>query len=343
MASVINKKIDPDAVGAANGTSWADAYTSLNVALSTEAKNIVTADEQWDFECRSSGGTADITAVNIDLWTTDSTRYIRIFATTGDKALKSGWDASKYRISVTDANVFIIKENYVRVEDIQIESIYVAASFKYIFGATNLTAAANEIRISGCRVRSTGGTMHGANISDTNTILKIWNCIFSPISGRGLIVDCATAAIYNTIVAKCGAQGIEMDSGDWTIKNCAIFDTSNDFQDDTGGGSITIDYCASDDNDGTNNVAESGGGANWPNDFNDAANGDFTLLGGSNLRDAGAANPSGGLYTTDIEGDTYTAAGYSLGVDEYVAVSGNPKGVLGMPFARAFAGCFGGM
>ena len=83
---------------------------------------------------------------------------------------------------------------------------------------------------------------------------------------------------------------------------------------------MTIDACASDDGDGTNPVAPSG--SDWTNEFVDPANGDFTLLNSGNLYHGGSTAPDSSLYTTDIEGDAYNVAAYSIGVDEYVAAGG---------------------
>ena len=80
----------------------------------------------------------------------------------------------------------------------------------------------------------------------------------------------------------------------------------------------TIDYCASDDNDGTHNVAEgTTGGAAWPNIFTDAANGDFTLKVGVALIGAGGKAGSS-LFSTDIEGTT-RGTFWDVGAFEYVA------------------------
>ena len=65
--------------------------------------------------------------------------------------------------------------------------------------------------------------------------------------------------------------------------NIEDFVTEDDIFDDIGGS--TIDYCASDDGDGTNAVSPSG--SDWANEFVDYANGDFTLLYTGNLYDAG--------------------------------------------------------
>ncbi len=331
MASLINRKVDPDALGLGTGLSWADAFTSLNAALVAEAKNIVTADEQWDFECRSSSGTADTTLATITtFWTTDATRFIRIFATDGHQTIKTSYDTNRYRIKNIYTNV-----PYVKVEGIQIYGAAWSYSIKVDF------TAAGWLYFDGCRINAVANS-RGFDLIDADANTYIWNCVIKGSGNQiGLDIDGGDVYCYNSIVEDWATGfDIEAAAGTVEIKNVACFNNTDDFDD---ANASTIDHCASDDNDGTNNVAESGGGANWPSDFNDAANGDFTLLIGSNLRNAGLANPSGGLYTTDIEGDAYTVAGYSLGVDEYIAVSGNPKGVFGMPFARPFEGCFGGM
>ena len=85
------------------------------------------------------------------------------------------------------------------------------------------------------------------------------------------------------------------------------------------GGGTTVDYCASDDGDGTNAVAPSG--ANWANEFSNAAGGDFTLVAGGNCEGGGTDDPGSGLYSNDMDGDAYTSP-WSIGVDAKTAAGG---------------------
>ena len=134
---------------------------------------------------------------------------------------------------------------------------------------------------------------------------------------------------YNGVVYGCGT-GLNYAAGTTGIvKNTAVFVTGNDF---VLNGTTTVDFCASDDNDGTNNVAGNEADANWTTDFNDAANGDFTILAGSPLKDGGINDPSSGLFSTDMEGDAYIVDSWAVGVDQIPAA---PSGIVVLRRRRA--------
>ena len=311
MAEVI-RYVDPDAGGAGTGVDWTNAYTSLSAWEAAEQTDLVTDGNWHHCYVRASSGTADTATVQLIGWTTGAANYILIEAASGDEAVKTGWDATRYRLEVTDAIAFGTRADYTRVDGLQIRYIY-SASAQNTIDLTALTASANDVRFSNCRIRgATTGEVNFAVTGSSTAIVTFWNCIFENSTADGLRLSVDTADFYNCIVYGMAYDAIEEDAGTITVKNSAVFNNGDDFQDVT-----TVDYCASDDNDGTNNVAETGGGASWTGDFNDAANGDFTLLTGSGLKNAGVDDPGSGLYSTDMDGDAYTST-WSVGVDEFV-------------------------
>ena len=302
MAEVI-RYVDPDAVGGGTGLDWTNAYTSLSAMEAAEQDDFDTANNWLHCYCRSSSGTDDTTPVVINGSVTSATDYIKIEATSGHRAKKTGLDDSIYHLNVTGYG-FQVWDNHVWGDGLQITSSNVG------FEVSNV-AAGSWCRISNCRQFGAGYLCY---LTDADGDVQMWNSICD--GGNRLYRQSGgNADIENCIAYGSAGNGIDIDGGTVTITNCCAF---NNGATDIDGG--TIDYCASDDGGGTNEVAESGGGAAWPNDFTDAANGDFTLKGTSNLVGAGVADGLGGLYTTDIEGDTY-ASPPSLGVDE-IAASG---------------------
>lgn len=316
----VKRYVDTDVSGGAgDGTSPANAYSSLNAAESAlDDIDWVTAEDWLHIYVQASAGTADSTAVTFSTWTISADYYVLIEAGSTDRAAASGLDTDNYRLSVTDSNALGIAEDYIRVDGLQIEIIYSSASGKGCIYVAGQTSEANDIRISNCYLR---GDMDAASNSsgivsaNVNTISKVWNCICTNFDDRGIWQDdCASMAIANCTIYNVTFRGIDQDSGTVDVENCAVFGTGDDFS----GTFNLIDYCASDDNDGTNNVAESGGGAAWPSDFNGAATGDFTLLPGSALVGAGTNDPLSGLYSDDINGDSRSGT-WDIGADEYVS------------------------
>jgi len=326
-SATITRYIDPDVVGGlGNGTSWANAYSSMNAWEAAEQTDLVSDTNIHIVYCRASSGTADATSTTINGWTTGASNYILIEAADGDQAVKTGIDANRYRLAVTDGTCLFIYEDYVRINKLQIQPLFSATSTYYGTDIANQTTN-NDIRISNCYYDANGGTRYGIRIWDADANLKIWNTIFT-VGNRGFLVGLSGADVemYNSIVYGSAADGVEYQAGTTgVLKNNAIFNNNDDIDN---AGTVTIDYVASDDGDGTNAVAASGG--NWANEYNNVAGGDYTLLNGGNCYQGGADNPSSGLYTTDMEGDSYNGGAYSIGVDEYVvAPSGvNRKGQL---------------
>lgn len=156
---------------------------------------------------------------------------------------------------------------------------------------------------------------------NANVTLHIESSIFE---GEGELlkgnVGTGAATIYNCTLNGSTKDCIEDDGGTWTVKNCAVFNNIDDFQDPD-----TIDFCASDDGDGTNAVSPSG--ADWDNEFTDYANGDYTLLNsgnlylGSDISQADDANvPSDDIIGTAR--NTGSGEAVCIGAYEYAAAGG---------------------
>src|SRR4030042_1579893 len=82
--ATIDRYVDPDAAGAANGTSWADAYTSLNSCEAAQQQDLTDGGgDVMVIHCRCSGGTADSTSLDINGWTAAAASYIQIIVEDG--------------------------------------------------------------------------------------------------------------------------------------------------------------------------------------------------------------------------------------------------------------------
>jgi len=310
--------VDPDAGGSGTGVDYTNAYTSLQVAQKAKAKNLTISDEIYIFLCRSSGGTADTTSVLIDSsWICDSTRYVVFRADNSDKAKKTGWNTSKYRLEVTDDECFNIISYtsiiYLRLEYLQYRRKRISVSWQSALDIAG-GAAGSELRINSCFCSCEHNQVNGIRLRDADYSVYIYNTIISGTFNLALSTTASSMYLYNAII-EGAVTGVDISAGVTAeLKNSAIFNNGNDIND---GATSTIDYNATDDGDGTHVIAPLD--SDWANEFSDYANGDFTLIAGGNCEDGGTDNPGSGLYTTDIDGDNYTTP-WSVGVDEYLAV-----------------------
>lgn len=117
--ATIDRYVDPDVVGGAgDGTSWGDAYSSLNAWEAAEQCDLT--DNGGDImvvHCRASSGTADTTATTIVGWTVSSTCYIQIQVDVADR--HSGtYNVAKYRIEV-NGKCIGCEEEYIRIIGLQ--------------------------------------------------------------------------------------------------------------------------------------------------------------------------------------------------------------------------------
>jgi hypothetical protein len=271
-----NKYVDANlATGSHDGSDWTNAYASLSLAEAGLQKDLDTANEQMTIWCRSTDDSADTTAVDIDGWTTSVDDYLTIQAADGDQAIASSYSTSRYRLEVTDTNAISINEDFLRIRGLQIKSIYSATASKG--GIKWITVGASAvIHISGCRiVNPTAGAADYICISPNEGTCYIYNCIIQGGDERNIYVSTATVYIYNCTIYTGAWSGIEQASGTVTVKNTAIFNTADDFS-----GTITCDYCASDDANATtytNGQDFTAEATDWDAIWNDRAAGDFTL------------------------------------------------------------------
>jgi hypothetical protein len=317
MATLVERYVDPDATGTGTGLSWANAWTSLSAAEANN-RDCVTNDEQWTIYCRSSAGTADTTAVNWNGWTTDATRYVEI---AGDFS-GTAWDATKYRLQVTDSTVLILTNPYIRVRGIQIATVSPTAS-----GRHGIQISGTGIQISKVMVKGHASGTHNQRGIYPNTTgdVKIWNSIiynFAGISSSGPIymTGGGTITVYSSSWFG-GETGFWNASGTAVAKNCygggSSYGTSDYY------GTITKTTCASSDTSGTAGLQSIAvNTTNFTNVTSGSEN--YALPLGSALVDVGT-NTSGDAaplnFTDDINGAARGAT-WDIGADEYVAAGG---------------------
>jgi len=320
-AGTIERYVDPDAVGGGTGIDLANAYTSLQTCLDTEARDLTNngGDTFIAYVC-STGGTDDTTPVVISSsWGTNEAYDITVIQT--DFPTNGIWDDSKYILSTTN-NVCISlnKEVYMTVENMQI--LVNGSGSSYAMGVYVPSGISTcKLYFDSCIVKGNSTTTqdcYGFRLNDSSVTTYIYNCLIYGFVNEndpqhyGIWADSvATVYIYNSTIFN-NYLGINQDSGSVVVKNTVSCNNYDDFE----GSFTTIDYCASDDGDGTNGVDWDAEATDWAAAFTDYSSGDFSVKDtDSDLYDAGTSDPGSGLYSDDIIGTTRTT--WDVGAFEF--------------------------
>lgn len=342
--SKVNSSTSFDVVTATGGTpsneasavtvnSIAADYASLSAAEAgasnsshLNTSDLATAKTILNLVCYA-GASADATSCTVDGYTTSTDYYINIYAANGGTQSLSPnrhagvWDTSKYYLS--SYQCLMIQDTNVSISGLQIE---MASTGNYAYGIHSNIALSNGITRN-CIVKD----------NRTGTYRSCYRCIGGQIYENCIAINGAYAGfysssgnenvlrvyIYNCTAFGCG-RGIDTNPGGTRVRNCAVFNNTDDFK----GTFESIQYCASDDNDGTNAVDISPGATeadDWNAAFTDYANGDFSVKDTSSpLYDAGTDLSD--YFTTDIAGTTRST--WDIGAFEYVASGGGGVSII---------------
>lgn len=330
MAHVI-RYVDPDATGVGNGTNWANAYTSLAAWNAAEATDLVSAGNYHTVYCRSSGGTPDTAECIVSGWTTDADHYIEICAS--DFPTDGIWDDTAYVLHNNNAHDYALKVagTAINVHNLQIKVTMtyppsVQRYGVYLNPTLNGTIHGYNLLIKGVTT-AVGSYAYGTGLmaapGDTTATVECWNCVVSGFTNnlagyrsygiRSYGTAAATQVVNFYNCTSHGNYGGFYRSGTQETTRCINCISGNN-TDDFIGAFDTIDYCCSDDGDGSHAQGPLSG--NWVNELTNAAGWDFSLIEGGNCIENGTDAPGGALYTNDILGITRSSP-WDIGAFEY--------------------------
>lgn len=337
----------PTAASSVTVNSVAHAFSSLSAALPSGAGgaktllgnvDLTAIDVQLNIPCYYDSG-ADTSTVYISGWTTDATRYIRVYtpsntATEANRSQRHNgkWSADKYRIEVTTDGVNV-SDDFVRIDGLQIK---VTTTNDYEYAITITPESGANIQISNNILQGvySGSSTNGMGLrigwfASGSRTAKIWNnTIYGFINGGsdffGIQISSTwTIYAYNNTVYN-SYYGIYA-SGTPTVfaKNNIAYNNTNN-------------WSGSFDSSSTNNLSGPGSDADIPttNAQNGVSVTFVNTTGGSEdfhlqSTDTGAKNngtnlsADGGLpFSTDIDSQSRTVDAWDIGADEY-SPSGN--------------------
>ena len=311
--ATVTRYVDPGAGGAANGTSWTDAYTSLSAWQTAEATNLVSDGDEHIVYVRGAVGSSGI-AIGTG-WTTGASNTLTIEGNWGGGA----WDDSASRmVKTSDWAWTDLAVGYITIKNMQFKNA--ASDSRPTLRIA--TGSATGIVFVNC-LWADSPTTH-VDIQNDGTSYFI-NCASYNSGGEGFYVpetgSGTTAYMYNCVALNATTHGFRVDA--WRTMHC-----KNCYDDgDTAGflGSTNSTFsattCASSDgSESTTTVAmATGSGAYFTNVT--AGSEDATIGESSSLASGGTDLSADGTYAFDYDWEGETRSDWSIGPDEISVAS----------------------
>lgn len=269
--------------GATSPGGYAATFTTMAAMESAEDGDLIAADTRLIVEITASDGswaTADTANVLFDGWDCDysSGQYIWMYTLDdGARSSDGNWDTGAYRLEETAGQRSLVIDNdgsgavgfSLIMEYVQVGKVTTSTTNVRIKLANS--ADHGTIEFNQCYFRRTVGSGGHFNFrvdhtDTTNFKLYCRNCVFDDTaSGTSDTTVYMNGADWNecffvncTIVGTANSNGLRADANtNFEAINCAIFAHDNDLFQMTG---IVVNYCATDDEDGTNTRDMSPGG-----------------------------------------------------------------------------------
>ena len=330
--AIVERYVDPDVSGGlGDGTSWANAYSSLTSWEAAEQADLVAAGDQHTVYCRSGSGSIDTAALIINGWTTGVENYIQIIVPEEYRHDgKAG--TTNYRLS---GSIDVV-ELYVRIEGIEC----LTGTVNGLLRVSADTRSGSDIRIEKNLIHdksNVGGASGIDNAGFAYNATIVNNIIYNitvpsgPFSGRHAYGIRAAQGwiVYNNTVYQVNNEDADGDgiglnaSSTALVKNNAVFDCTS-----VGGLGLCINASATESYSCVSDTSATGTGSlinkSASNQFENITPGseDLHLKAGSDCLTAGtnlSADPSF-PFDDDIDGDT--RSNWDIGADEFVSQGG---------------------
>lgn len=219
--------------GTTNATSGANrAYNSL---FDWEAARQAVLADIEQVICETDG-TADVTAVSIDGWTTTAAFYVDIVV--GSAFRHAGvWDTAKFRIETTNVNSIFQNEQYVRITGMQVKITINAAlggSTAGIMADAGYTAGTTAQIYDSCIARAImsgtpGNIVAGFYLNDQDAIVR--NCLAYDFinAAENHVGFRAFSAASNLTAQNCTAQNCARGFDQVAATNCGAASCTTGF------------------------------------------------------------------------------------------------------------------
>ena len=322
MATEVTRVIDPDMGSGYN-------YDSLVDWEADRQRDLVSADEIEVAKCRSTGGSADTSGVDIDGWTTDSTRYCKVWCDPSDTggdgrggsyAHEGVWPSSGkiYRCSGR-----IYCNEYVHIENIAIKHSMNAGPYA---GALAV-GAGGVLTAKRCYLENTG-TGAALTVYDAPAAQYLYNCILV-IAGGYNHVWCSVAytyTVYGVYFYNCTAiskgQAFAAYIAVYSKRSVTCYNCIGVLASIFSGGGVYLGYSSGgvygDYTTASDSTYPSGASNYWTSaipSFVDATNKDYHLASSDTVAKDKGYNYSSAGYSDDIDGETRSGT-WDIGADE---------------------------
>jgi hypothetical protein len=301
--------VDPDATGTGDGSSYTNAYTSLNAAVNARAAT-VGAGDRIIFRCQSGSGTADTTPVVLPD-TLNGLGIVRIEGT--ETNLGCVWNTDNYRLEIANTRAFYsVIANHLNLElvNLQINNTIDAEWETCAFFTWTTTWATQSLLIDRCIFDLIAGSYRtntiNIDVAQADAPVKVRNSYIRNRSSSTANPSCLADVNGGTLIyvhnntfhgysSASVCRALEMDATILSCKNNIFYNLSACIT-VKGGETIT-------DNNNSTNIAQTSSGLT--NGNNNRFSQTFTFDGSTlniTSADAGAKD-----YGEDLSSDANLA------------------------------------